>query len=946
MQSLLGLKFLTSKSKRKELPQLQAKPEEKASVSGNGKQKISDKRNLEEGEIEALVYACPSDPLETITELSEERDLDRRSAANKKTKSSSRSKVKKGPTHTPLTRKNFAAVKNVWQDETFTNNESLPAMDRAYKHFKRLYPEYLDTLTVDEIRATEYSSLDESGHVCLDYSGYGLFSKWQETWQKVSASFGLSYISMNLPTHALYGGADEGTAEHDIKKMVLEFLNIQESEYAMVFTASRGSAFKLLGESYPFHLNKKLLSVYDYESDAITRLEEVAKKKGAEIMSARFRWPSQRLWATDLKKKLFEKKKNKREPGKGLFVFPVQSRVTGAKYSYQWMSQAQENGWDILLDASALGPNAMGSLGLCVFRPDFIVSSFFKVYGSDPTGFGCLLIKRSAIQRLQSSSVARGVGMVRLVSLTSLPRRPLKGGDVREVEFVTAGSSRFTEKRQTDFSGPLFSFPDRACMAGGYPSTSEMLLPASGKQGRIGPGQFSTSLQSMRHGMSRQEGSSAESRIVENNSPACSLPSRKMGHAQVCTSFSTSPSKQHEVRGHESVSPNFRMPANDSSTYGRFGRIGHGEVSTSSSTSTSKQHIVRGHEVSSSNSRMLINDSPAYSVSSEPQQKRSSVLDGIKDIHHLHETELELVYDSPQRPDAEEEYEMSSTESRSSTGFDSSRRNEGRLTRFLHQSQPSYVSSSAIISDDQQDDPSSLAYSEDISSAFFFDDDDYEDISIPSSTKEEDESHGDTSFVERKEPEIECRGLHHAHKLGLIATNIRLRCLINWLIASMLKLYHPGSPTSHRLVQIYGPKVDYDRGASVAFNLTDWKGNLLQPLLVQRLADRSNISLGVTTLNHIHLPKNSAKWPSYLEHINSNSVSRGHTGEARFGDKSSSFDVITVALCFLSNFEDVYKFWRFLANFLDADFVSKEVWRYRSLNQATIMLGVEEPRKS
>ncbi len=38
------------------------------------------------------------------------------------------------------------------------------------------------------------------------------------------------------------------------------------------------------------------------------------------------------------------------------------------------------------------------------------------MFGADPTGFGCLFIKNSAIPSLQTSSRARGVGMVRIIS--------------------------------------------------------------------------------------------------------------------------------------------------------------------------------------------------------------------------------------------------------------------------------------------------------------------------------------------------------------------------------------------------------------------------------------------------------------------------------------------------------------------------------------------------
>ncbi|KAI4983352.1 hypothetical protein ZWY2020_023844 [Hordeum vulgare] len=96
----------------------------------------------------------------------------------------------------------------------------------------------------------------------------------------------------------------------------------------------------------------------------------------------------------------------RRDVAVGLFVFPAQSRVTGAKYSYQWMVLGQQNGCHIMLDTGALGPKDMDSLGLSLFQPDFIITSFYWVFGSDPTGFGCLLIKKSVTGSLQGGMAA------------------------------------------------------------------------------------------------------------------------------------------------------------------------------------------------------------------------------------------------------------------------------------------------------------------------------------------------------------------------------------------------------------------------------------------------------------------------------------------------------------------------------------------------------------
>ena len=207
-----------------------------------------------------------------------------------------------------VTRKNFCTLKNVRPDESFTNHECIPSFDESYTNFIRVYPEYMQTGEIDKVRVTEYAYLNENGHVFLDYCGYGLLAE----------GLGVSYISANLPTHALYGGADKGTVEYDIKQRIYQFLNLQESEYSMVFTSSRESAFKLLAESYPFHVKKKLLTVYDHECEAVSRMEETAKKNGAEITNSAFRWPSQTLCSTDLRKKMQNKKnKNKKNPSVG-----------------------------------------------------------------------------------------------------------------------------------------------------------------------------------------------------------------------------------------------------------------------------------------------------------------------------------------------------------------------------------------------------------------------------------------------------------------------------------------------------------------------------------------------------------------------------------------------------------------------------------------------------
>ncbi|OWM75652.1 hypothetical protein CDL15_Pgr021817 [Punica granatum] len=105
-------------------------------------------------------------------------------------------------------------------------------------------------------------------------------------------------------------------------------------------------------------------------------------------------------------------RKKKKRDKRGLFVFPVHSRVTGARYPYLWMNMAQENGWHVLLDACALGPKDMDSFSLFLIHSDFVVSSFYKVFGENPSGFGSLFVKKSAIPILETST---SLGIVSLI---------------------------------------------------------------------------------------------------------------------------------------------------------------------------------------------------------------------------------------------------------------------------------------------------------------------------------------------------------------------------------------------------------------------------------------------------------------------------------------------------------------------------------------------------
>ncbi|XP_050220741.1 uncharacterized protein LOC126671084 [Mercurialis annua] len=621
-------------------------------------------------------------------------------------------------------RHNFAATatSSILPNAQFTNPESLPSLQESFTLFSKAYPEYADSYQVDRIRAQEYQHLSLSHHTCLDYIGIGLFSYAQlqnhdcrkqivpsspptRTKTSLFPFFSVSYKTGNLKTQLLHGG-QESELESAMKKRIMSLLKISENEYCMVFTANRTSAFKLVAESYPFRSSQKLLTVYDYESEAVETMISCSEKKGAQVMSAEFSWPRLRIHSAKLKEMIMRKRKKRKK--RGLFVFPLHSRVTGARYPYLWMNIARENNWHILIDACALGPKDMDSFGLSLIRPDFLICSFYKIFGENPSGFGCLFVKKSTVPLLEDSISA---GMVSLI--------PAK---------------------------KLFWFLDET---------------------------FGTETE------------------IEQTS-------------------------KFEIEEEElDTSNSFSGPISISNM--QSGKLEHGETSEHQSGVTTSKVIT---EVTS---------------------------------------ELEIA------TTAEQEV-METSASECQTAAEEKEAESNRLRNPAKAIQQ-ITRRNGIM-------------------------------------------------------EIECRGLDQVDLLGLTQISKRARCLINWLVNALMKLKHPNTEEIP-VIRIYGPKVKFDRGAALAFNVFDWKGEKVEAALVQKLADRSNISLSYSILNHISFSD------KYEKVVPSGVVNRK-------GKDNLGITVVTVALGFLANFEDTYRLWAFIAQFLDADFVEKAKWRYTALNQKTV----------
>ncbi len=271
-----------------------------------------------------------------------------------------------------------------------------PDQPAAYPAFRRTYPAFDSTLTLDDLRAAEFSRLDEQNHVYLDYTGGGLYANSQLR------------EHMALLESGVYGNPHSGNptseATTDLvdsaRESVLRYFNASPDEYDVAFTSNATGAIKLVGEAYPFGPGSHYALTFD-NHNSINGVREFARRKGAEVSYVPVVPPELRIDADKLTAQL-----DSINPAtNNLLAYPAQSNFSGVQHPLEIIEQAQSKGWDVLLDAAAFVPT--NRLDLSRWRPDFVPLSFYKMFGH-PTGVGCLLTRKSALAKLQRPWFAGG----------------------------------------------------------------------------------------------------------------------------------------------------------------------------------------------------------------------------------------------------------------------------------------------------------------------------------------------------------------------------------------------------------------------------------------------------------------------------------------------------------------------------------------------------------
>lgn len=263
-----------------------------------------------------------------------------------------------------------------------------PRYRAAHDAFMSASSAYATTSAIDDLRTTDYARLDRNGLVYLDYTGAGLYAESQ-----IRRHHELLEESVFGNPHSKSPTSLTSAAHVEAARAaVREFFRASPGEYEIVFTAGASAALKLVGESYPWASDSRYLLTYD-NHNSVNGIREFARAGGAKVKYLPVDASELRMDPDIVREELAKPVSG----SNNLFGYPAQSNFSGVQHPLEWIDEAHEHGWDVVLDAAAFTPT--NRLDLSVVKPDFVPLSFYKMFGY-PTGMGALLVRRTMLSKL------------------------------------------------------------------------------------------------------------------------------------------------------------------------------------------------------------------------------------------------------------------------------------------------------------------------------------------------------------------------------------------------------------------------------------------------------------------------------------------------------------------------------------------------------------------
>jgi selenocysteine lyase/cysteine desulfurase len=243
------------------------------------------------------------------------------------------------------------------------------------------------------LREREFARLDADDHAYLDFTGSALYPD-----SLVAAHAAMMRGCVLGNPHSESRASLASTAlVAEAKARVLRFLDADEREHTVCFTANASAAIGLVAESFQFGRRAPLVLSAD-NHNSMNGIREYAKRAGAPLHylplddQLRLDQAEERLLAL---------------PGAhgGLFAYPAQSNFSGVRHPLGLVKTAQARGYRVLLDAAAYLPTSR--LSIKEVPADFVALSFYKMFGY-PTGIGALVARRASLAELRRPWFAGG----------------------------------------------------------------------------------------------------------------------------------------------------------------------------------------------------------------------------------------------------------------------------------------------------------------------------------------------------------------------------------------------------------------------------------------------------------------------------------------------------------------------------------------------------------
>lgn len=272
--------------------------------------------------------------------------------------------------------------------------------EQFLKEFGSYYGYANSPKNIDEIRATEFKRLNDT--VYLDHAGATLYSESQmeAVFKDLNSTlYGNphSQSTCSLATEDIVGKA---------RQQVLSFFNASPREYSCIFTSGATAALKLVVDIEDTHVGE---SESPQSNLKLTQHHIQRRNEGGVL------------------------KEGMTGNTYNLFAFPSECNFSGRKFDPNLIkiikegserilesSQYSRGCWLVLIDAAK--GCATNPPNLSMFKADFVVFSFYKLFGY-PTGLGALIVRKDAAKLMKKTYFSGGTVTAAIADVDFFKRR-------------------------------------------------------------------------------------------------------------------------------------------------------------------------------------------------------------------------------------------------------------------------------------------------------------------------------------------------------------------------------------------------------------------------------------------------------------------------------------------------------------------------------------------